>query len=146
MATVISDEPVTRTCSSCGGEFPYSRLVKDTRAKLGCTPMCLRCDRKRKLRSENGFDLGLMLVDKAPDHRPAVRLRCELARCRERGLEWSEAWAQAIGHALRSIAKEQERESWLKAFRATSPNWRAAYVNDPFDACAPMWLADDDKY
>ena len=109
---------------------PVRRLVKGSRRKDGCEPMCLTCDGKRKRRAEHGFDLGHLAVYMAPCPRPAVRLRISLERSRALGVPWDDAWPEGVEAALRQETKHH-RVEWLEVFRATSHEWHSAYVREP---------------
>jgi hypothetical protein len=62
----------------------------------------------------------------APDPRPAIALRIELERHRERGLTFRDAWPRARRIALDGLS-EGEAASWSSVFRALKPMWRRAY-------------------
>lgn len=73
------------------------------------------------------------------DSRPAVRLRASLARFREDGIEWDEAWRLSCHIALsgRGVA---DRAGWRAVFAWGEPYWRAAYLRAPFDGCSSLFL------
>lgn len=58
---------------------------------------------------------------------PAVEMRQALARLRDQGMRFPEAWAEALPHVLTRVPAE-EREGWEAAFAwGVDVVWAAAY-------------------
>ena len=64
-----------------------------------------------------------------PDARIAVRLRAELARCRQDGLGWSnELFRDCVGYALIAVQGDDlERSTWHAAFSWSESHWRDGF-------------------
>jgi len=61
-----------------------------------------------------------------PDPAPAARLRDYLARARDRGQHFDDAWQFAVCFATRGL-EGKERTSWADAFAATRGGWSDGY-------------------
>jgi len=124
----------TKVCNICGGVFPLSALAVDRKCSDGTQPRCKGCATRYKRTCEQAkgdpghpFTVN-RVVDLAPDHRPAVRLRCELRRARDAGQEFLDAWPRAIEVATSRLPRD-EAGSWREAFESTRFAWRSAYCS-----------------
>lgn len=87
---------------------------------------------QREHRNELNYRFGHRLIDMAPDHRPAVRLRQELARDRAAGLTFDQVWLDDVDYVIdtyrrRGRLSATDADQWRTAFLATESAWRSAY-------------------
>jgi hypothetical protein len=118
-------DATVRTCSLCGH-------TKSVDGFAGSADECLRC---AGLHTRHRIDSG-------PDHRIAVRLRCELAHDRRYGVPFDVCWAAHVELAVRGL-KYRERVEWQAAFEATKHAWRAAYERQGVSGGLTIELLDD---
>ena len=122
----------TRICTRCGAEKQLGEFPVNRRCRQGRGTQCLACDNARKRASEiaardpESAPAVNRLVESAPDPRPAVALREELQRQRDRDRPWQSAWPVAVNVALRGL-EPREAVSWRVAFSSTRAFWHANY-------------------
>ena len=130
------------TCRECAQQFPPEQMTKATRS-LRPTTLCRACRAEQRKRSErpNGPQaVNHLIALHVPDPAPAVRVREELQRARERGWPWSSAWPAAVSAATRNLSA-REATSWRRALAATRPAWQAAYTGE--GTATRLFLPDD---
>lgn len=83
---------------------------------------------ERQGRANRNVAYGHRLVDEAPDHRPAVRLRLELERDRALGLAFDDVFDDEVDYCLAEASMPRaQRDGWRIAFWSQREIWRAAY-------------------
>jgi hypothetical protein len=109
---------------------PYSRRMSKTVAV------------QRQAAADSAYGHGK--VNGAPDHRPAVRLRAQLARARRLGLPWSDDLfrdeAHAVLETMTGVGHQESRREWATAFVHTREVWNLAYEREDADPCSPFRL------
>lgn len=102
---------------------------------------------ERQGRADRNVRFGHTLVDVAPDHRVAVRLRRELERDRALGLEFDQVFDDEVDHCLSAMPRAQ-RDQWRIAFWSQREIWRSAYdgTGDTITQLRPELLAEPDPF
>lgn len=80
----------------------------------------------RQQRADINGNLGHALVDQAPDSRPAVRLRQELARDRRLGYSFDAVFKDEVEWAVAGLGPT-EANGWREALLATEAAWCSGY-------------------
>jgi len=126
------DAVATRRCSRCHVVKPLSAFNRDRTAAAGRTTRCRRCLTLYKAEAKGPLSLPAVnrAVDGAPDLVPAVRVREELQRLRDRGYPFAVAWEVAVGNAVEGLYGNARRE-WLAAIEAMREVWAEAYAGIP---------------
>lgn len=144
--------PETRRCALCRTEKAISEFARCPRSRGGRELRCRSCrnrtrrDRWQELRDyPNGVAATNVLVDLAPSPRPAIRLRAELERQRDRGRTFRKAWPVALSVALADLPLA-EATSWRRIFTETRGAWASAYGRLPFPvASGPTFALDEER-
>jgi hypothetical protein len=62
---------------------------------------------------------------------PPDRLLAELARARDEGVHFREAWSPAVEAAIARVPHREDRSDWRCVLQGTEQAWLAAYYGRP---------------
>ncbi len=147
-ATATNTAMATRICTRCAIEKPLQAFPVNRRCRQGRATQCLACDNERKRRNEliardpESTPAVNALVDSAPDPRPAIALREELRRQRDRDRPWQSAWPVAVSVALRGLPPT-EAVSWRIVFSSTRAHWHANYQRVAWPTPSAPFVLDE---
>jgi len=85
---------------------------------------CLVCGKPRSHRATRSTCAECRDV---PNAAPAIEMRQALARARDQGMTFAEAWPEALPAVLDAVP-DRDRADWAAAFAWGRSRWRAAFT------------------